>query len=203
MATSAAVEGVVAGLGVAVPLGAVGVLLLQEGRRGWAPAAGGATAVAAVDGAYATVAVLAGPRVAHLLTGHESAVRAVSALLLGAIAVHGLLGLRRTAEPTEPAEAPSVGSAARAFGRFALLTLVNPLTALYFTALITARGADARAGATAFVTGVFLASLVWQHLLAAAGAFAGAKLGPRVRRSTYAAGYGLVAVLALRLAFSS
>ncbi|MFF0390637.1 LysE family transporter [Kitasatospora sp. NPDC004615] len=199
MATSAAIEGVVAGLGVAVPLGAVGVLLLQEGRRGWAPAAGGATAVAAVDGAYATVAVLAGPRVAHLLTGHESAVRAVSALLLGAIAVHGLLGLRRTAEP---AEAPSVGSAARAFVRFALLTLVNPLTALYFTALITARGADARAGATAFVTGVFLASLVWQHLLAAAGAFAGAKLGPRVRRSTYAAGYGLVAVLALRLAFS-
>ncbi|MFD8479413.1 LysE family transporter [Kitasatospora sp. NPDC059673] len=199
MTTGAALEGVVAGLGVAVPLGAVGVLLLQEGRRGWAPAAGGATAVAAVDGAYATVAVLAGPRVAHLLAGHESAVHAVSALLLGAIAVHGLLGLRRTAEPTE---APSPGSAARAFVRFALLTLVNPTTALYFTALIAARGTDARSGATAFVAGVFLASLVWQHVLAAAGAFAGAKLGPRVRRSTYAAGYGLVAVLALRLAFS-
>ncbi|MFJ5924935.1 LysE family transporter [Kitasatospora sp. NPDC092948] len=199
MATGAAVEGVVAGLGVAVPLGAIGVLLLQEGRRGWAPAAGGATAVAAVDGAYAAVAVLAGPRVAQLLAGHESAVRAVSALLLGAIAVHGLLGLRRTAEP---ADAPSPGSAARAFVRFALLTLVNPTTAVYFTALIAARGAGTRTGATAFVTGAFLASLVWQHMLAAAGALAGAKLGPRLRRSTYAAGYGLVAVLALRLAFS-
>lgn len=188
-----------AGLGVAVPVGAIGVLLLQEGRRGWAPAAGGATAVAAVDGAYAALAVLAGPRVAQLLAGHDSAVRAVSALLLGAIAVHGLLGLRNTAEPADP---PPPGSAARAFVRFALLTLVNPTTALYFTALVAARGADAHAGATAFVTGVFLASLAWQHLLAAAGTFAGARLGPRARRTTYAAGYGLVAALALRMAFS-
>ncbi|MFJ1791812.1 LysE family transporter [Kitasatospora griseola] len=200
MTTGAAVEGVVAGLGVAVPLGAVGVLLLQEGRRGWAPAAGGATAVAAVDGAYAAVAVLAGSRVAHLLADHETVVRVVSALLLGAIAVHGLLGLRRA---VEPADAPSPGSAVRAFARFTLLTLVNPTTVVYFTALIAARGSDTGAGATAFVTGVFLASLAWQHLLAAAGAFAGAKLGPRLRRSTYAAGYGLVAVLALRMASSS
>ncbi|MFD8598950.1 LysE family transporter [Kitasatospora sp. NPDC059646] len=199
MTTGAVVEGAVAGLGVAVPLGAVGVLLLQEGRRGWAPAAGGATAVAAVDGAYAAVAVLAGPRVAELLAGHEGAVRAVSALLLGAIAVRGLLGLRRTAEPDA---APAPRGAARAFVRFALLTLVNPTTALYFTALVAARGTGVRAGASAFVTGVFLASLAWQHVLAAAGAFAGARLGPTVRRSTYAAGYGLVAVLALRLALT-
>ncbi|WP_099897656.1 LysE family transporter [Streptomyces sp. TLI_171] len=197
--TGAAVEGVVAGLGVAVPLGAVGVLLLQEGRRGWAPAAGGATAVAAVDGAYAAVAVLAGPQVAALLSGHESAVRAVSALLLGAIAVHGLLGLRRS---VETAEGPSARGAGRSFVRFALLTAVNPTTALYFTALIAARGTTAHAGATAFVTGVFLASLAWQHLLAAAGAFAGARLGPRLRRATYAAGYGLVALLAVRLALA-
>ncbi|RKE17676.1 LysE type translocator [Streptomyces sp. TLI_171] len=188
-----------AGLGVAVPLGAVGVLLLQEGRRGWAPAAGGATAVAAVDGAYAAVAVLAGPQVAALLSGHESAVRAVSALLLGAIAVHGLLGLRRS---VETAEGPSARGAGRSFVRFALLTAVNPTTALYFTALIAARGTTAHAGATAFVTGVFLASLAWQHLLAAAGAFAGARLGPRLRRATYAAGYGLVALLAVRLALA-
>ncbi len=144
--------------------------------------------------------MLAGPRVAHLLAGHETAVRAVSALLLGAIAVHGLLGLRRTA--ADAADTPAPRSAARAFVRFALLTLVNPTTALYFTALVAAHGADARAGATAFATGVFLASLAWQHLLAAAGAFAGARLGPTVRRSTYAAGYGLVAVLALRLALT-
>ncbi|MFJ5228967.1 LysE family transporter [Kitasatospora sp. NPDC088391] len=195
--TSAALEGAVAGLGVAVPLGAVGVLLLQEGRRGWAPAAGGATAVAAVDGAYATVAVLAGPQVAALLAGHEGTVRLVSALLLGAIAVHGLLGLRRAVEPAPDASARGAG---RAFLRFTLLTAVNPATALYFTALIAARGTGTHAGATAFVTGVFLASLLWQHLLAAAGAFAGARLGPRLRRVTYAVGYGLVGLLALRLA---
>ncbi|MFJ4678003.1 LysE family transporter [Kitasatospora sp. NPDC088783] len=271
--TRTLVAGALAGLGVALPLGAIGVLLLQEGRRGWAPAAGAATAVATVDGAYAAAAVLAGPQVATLLTGHETAVRAASALLLAAIAAHGLLGLRRSAAtapagpavpamPAEPAgpvapavpgvsvapavlaepagpvapAAPAVPAApvvpavpaapvvpavpaapaepaasaasaasgrasvvARSFLRFALLTAVNPTTALYFTALITGRGSAAGDGSTAFVVGVFLASLVWQQVLAAAGALAGSRLGPRARRLTHAAGYGLVAVFAVRL----
>ncbi|WP_282204858.1 LysE family transporter [Kitasatospora fiedleri] len=223
--TQTLVAGALAGLGVALPLGAIGVLLLQEGRRGWAPAAGAATAVATVDGAYAAAAVLAGPQVATLLTGHESAVRAASALLLAAIAAHGLLGLRRfattastaparpaasvgpagpagPAEPAEPAEPRQASVVARSFLRFALLTAVNPTTALYFTALTTARGSTAGDGSAAFVVGVFLASLVWQQVLAAAGALAGARLGPRARRLTHAAGYGLVAVFAVRLALA-
>ncbi|MFK0191979.1 hypothetical protein [Kitasatospora sp. NPDC090308] len=274
--TRTLVAGALAGLGVALPLGAIGVLLLQEGRRGWAPAAGAATAVATVDGAYAAAAVLAGPQVATLLTGHETAVRAASALLLAAIAAHGLLGLRRSAAtapagpavPAEPAGpvAPGVSAApvvaagpvapaapaapvvpaepaapavsvepavltvpavsvepavltvpavpaasampgrasvvARSFLRFALLTAVNPTTALYFTALITGRGSAAGDGSTAFVVGVFLASLAWQQVLAAAGALAGSRLGPRARRLTHAAGYGLVAVFAVRLALA-
>ncbi|MEV4561759.1 lysine transporter LysE [Kitasatospora sp. NPDC049285] len=195
---AAAVEGAVAGLGVAVPLGAIGVLLLQEGRRGWPAAAGGATAVAFVDMAYAAVAVLVGPRVAGALAGHETAVRAVSAVLLAAIAVRGLLGLRRQA-----VDAPSAGGgtagAVRSFVRFGLLTVGNPTTALYFTALIAARGSSAHTDAPVYVLAVFLASLTWQHLLAATGAFATARLTPRLRRATYAAGYGLVAVLAVRL----
>ncbi|RAJ44861.1 LysE type translocator [Kitasatospora sp. SolWspMP-SS2h] len=231
--TRTLVAGALAGLGVALPLGAIGVLLLQEGRRGWAPAAGAATAVATVDGAYAAAAVLAGPQVATLLAGHETAVRAASALLLAAIAAHGLLGLRRPTAPAPTAPAGPAASAgpaaptvpvlaepagpvgpaapavpgrasvvARAFLRFALLTAVNPTTALYFTALVTGRGSAAGDGSAAFVVGVFLASLAWQQVLAAAGALAGSRLGPRARRLTHAAGYGLVAVFAVRLALA-
>ena len=43
--------GALAGLGVALPLGAVGVLIVQEGiAGGWRPASAAATGVALVDG---------------------------------------------------------------------------------------------------------------------------------------------------------
>lgn len=93
---SAATLGVVAGLGVAVPLGAIGVLLLRTAMTdGWRPAAAGGLGAATVDLVYATVAVLAGTAVTSLLDGHERAVRIVGAVVLAAIAVRGLLTLAR------------------------------------------------------------------------------------------------------------
>lgn len=93
---SAATLGVVAGLGVAVPLGAIGVLLLRTAMTdGWRPAAAGGLGAATVDLVYATVAVLAGTAVTSLLDGHERVVRIVGAVVLAAIAVRGLLTLAR------------------------------------------------------------------------------------------------------------
>ncbi|WP_329493697.1 hypothetical protein [Kitasatospora herbaricolor] len=156
-----------AGLGVALPLGAVGVLLLEEGRRGWRAAAGAAAAVALADLLYAALAVTVGTRVSALLAGWEVWTRAASAALLGAIAVRGLLALLRPREsprecsgecPGVPAEegaggvagagdgGPGAGGAAPAFVRFLLLTLVNPATALYFVALVSAGGAGGPGG---------------------------------------------------------
>ncbi|MER8184536.1 LysE family transporter [Kitasatospora sp. NPDC094015] len=198
-----AAEGAAAGLGVAMPVGAIGVLLLQEGGRGWRPAAGGALAVAAVDMLYAAVAVLVGPQVARLLAGTGGWVRLVSAALLGVIAIRGLLSLRGAGALPTGEQPAAGGSAARSFLRFGLLTLVNPATALYFTALTAARGDSLHGGAggAVFVAGVFVASLLWQQLVAAAGAFGVARLGARARRASYALGYGVVAVLAVRLAW--
>ncbi|MCU7826148.1 lysine transporter LysE [Kitasatospora sp. DSM 101779] len=200
---STAAAGAAAGLGVAMPLGAVGVLLLQEGGRGLRQGAAAATAVALVDFVYAAVAVLVGPRLVGLIGGGgEAWVRAVAAAVLAAIAVRGLLSLRGGV-PGAPAAAAEPGPARRSFVRFALLTLVNPTTALYFTALTAARGAAAAGAAVAvvFAVAVFAASLVWQQLLAAAGALAGTRLTVRTRRVTYALGYGLVLCFAVRLAW--
>ncbi|WP_338676438.1 LysE family transporter [Streptomyces sp. SCSIO 30461] len=198
-----AVAGAAAGIGVAMPVGAMGVLLVQESLRDRRNAVAAAAAVAVVDFAYAAVATAIGPLVASALTEVEAWVRLVSAAVLMGIAVRGLWASRHTADDGSPAAAGSdAGSgAARTFVRFAALTLVNPTTALYFTALTTAQGAELGNGAAGavFATGVFVASLAWQQLLVAVSGIAGARIGARARAWTFRVGFGLVAVYAVRL----
>jgi arginine exporter protein ArgO len=86
-----AAAGAAAGLGVAVPLGAVGVLVVQEAMRDRRAGRAAGAAVAVVDMAYAGVAVALGPLVAAALSGVEAWVRLVSALVLGGIAAYGLV----------------------------------------------------------------------------------------------------------------
>jgi arginine exporter protein ArgO len=197
-----AVAGAAAGLGVAMPMGAVGVLLVQEGMRDRRGAVSAAAAVALVDLVYAVVATLVGPLVADALSGVEAWVRLVSASVLLVIAVRGLRASRGGVGVEAADGAPGAGGALRTFARFAALTLVNPTTALYFAALTTARGAELAAGAAGavFVAGVFVASFAWQQALVAVSGFAGARIGRRARAWTFRAGYGLVAVYAVRIA---
>ncbi|MFD7609504.1 LysE family transporter [Streptomyces sp. NPDC059828] len=201
-----AVAGAAAGLGVAMPVGAMGVLLVQESLRDRRNAVAAAAAVASVDLLYAALATAVGPLVASALTGVEAWVRVVSATVLMVIAVRGLWASRHTAGDDSPAVAETgaaaTGGAGRTFARFAALTLVNPTTALYFAALTTAQGAELGSGAagTVFVAGVFAASLAWQQLLVAVSGIAGARIGARARAWTFRVGFGLVAVYAVRLA---
>jgi arginine exporter protein ArgO len=193
----ALLAGVIAGLGVAMPLGAIGVLLVQEGiSRGWRPATAGATGVALVDLGYATASVAAGTLVSQALAGHEKPVRRVGAVVLLLVAARGLLALRRPA--AEAGEAPS----GRVLARFVALTLVNPLTAVYFVVLTAGLGAQVAGAerAAAFVLGVFAASLAWQLTLAGAGSLAGTRLPAWARTATSLAGYVLVVGYAVRLA---
>ncbi|MFE2723583.1 LysE family transporter [Kitasatospora sp. NPDC059327] len=213
--TAAALAGVGAGLGVAVPLGAVGVLLLEEGRRGRAAAVSAACAVAFVDAAYAALATALGSRLASTAAGWEAWARAGSAVVLTAVAVHGLLGLRRPAAAVGasggpggagasggPGGAGAFGGPGRAFLRFTALTAVNPTTALYFAALVTGGGGPrGGAGGAAFVAGVLAASLLWQQVVAAVGVSVGARLSPRARRLSFCVGYGLVVCYAVRTAW--
>src|SRR3954468_14483992 len=89
--------GALAGLGVALPLGAIGVLIVQEGmiggwRPGFAAGTGGAVGgVARVAGAAAALAGAAGAAVTGVLSGRERAVQLVGAVVLVAVAVRGLL----------------------------------------------------------------------------------------------------------------
>ncbi|MFD9487531.1 hypothetical protein [Streptomyces sp. NPDC059991] len=196
-----AVAGAAAGLGVAMPVGAVGVLLVQEGMRDRRGAVAAASAVAVVDLAYAAAATALGPWVASTLTGVEAWVRLVAAAVLVGIAGRGLWGSRGPVAG-DPAPAPPARGPARTFTRFAALTLVNPTTALYFTALTTAQGSTLHGGGSGavFVSAVFAASFVWQQLLVAASGFAGARISDAARMWTFRLGYGLVALYAVKVA---
>lgn len=196
--------GAAAGLGVAMPMGAVGVLLIQQGMRERRGAVAAAAAVAVVDCAYAAVATALGPLVASALSGAEAWVRLVSAAVLAVIAVRGLLASRRPG-PAVASEGTGTGTGTgpvRTFTRFAAITLINPTTALYFAALTTAQGATLSTGAAGavFVGAVFLASFGWQQLLVAASGFAGTRISDTARAWTFRIGYGLVAVYAVRVA---
>ncbi|MFD5548646.1 hypothetical protein ACFWJQ_18130 [Streptomyces goshikiensis] len=201
-----ALSGAAAGLGVAMPMGAMSVLLLQEAIRERRAAVAAAAGVAAVDLGYAALATALGPWVAAHVTPAEAWIRLAASAILLTIATRGLLPTRPAPPPTPANAGPAVGAGAgagRVFVRYVGLTAVNPTTALYFAALTTAQGAALRAGAAgaAFVTGVALASLLWQQALVVLGALAGSRISPAARAWTFRLGYGLVAAYALKIAF--
>ncbi|MCG2800123.1 MAG: LysE family transporter [Cellulomonas sp.] len=197
---SALLAGLAAGLAVAVPVGAIGALLVTLGARdGWHSAAAGGLGAATVDGVYAVAAVLAGAVLAPALADWREPLRWGSALVLALVGVW----LMRPAwtPPPPPGAAPARWSPARAYVTVLGLTAVNPATLVYFAALIAGRpfGAlDATGARVAFVLGVVVASAAWQLTLATAGATAGRWLvGPRGRRWTALVGGGVVLALAV------
>ncbi|MGW7331308.1 LysE family transporter [Streptomyces sp. NPDC054840] len=209
---SPTLAGAAAGLGVAMPMGAMSVLLLQEAMRDRRTAVAAAAGIAAVDLGYAALATTVGPWVASHISPVEAWVRLVSAVILLAIAARGLSGASpapRADLPSEPASAPPTAPApaparpAKAFARYVGLTALNPTTALYFAALTTAQGATLGTGpaGAAFLLGVGAASLLWQQALVTLGSLAGTRVPDGARLWTFRLGYGLVAAYAVKIAF--
>ena len=205
----ALVSGLVAGWGVAIPLGAIGVLLVDLGMRGgFRHAAPAAAAVATADLLYAAVAAAAGAAAASLLAPHEHALKLVAAGVLAAVAAFGLRAAWRRAK-SAAADGPAAGADGaghRLFARFLGLTAVNPTTVLYFAALIAGLPAIADASAAAklvFVVAVGVASLSWQLTLAGAGAALHHRLPDSARLYTALAGNAIVLGLAARMALSA
>src|SRR5437867_9400592 len=100
----AVLAGAVAGYAIAIPVGAIAVLIthtaIADGlRHGLAAGAGAATA----DGIYATLAVVAGLGVSSIIEPWIGPLRLVGGALLVLIGLCGLLGLRSTRQEGERA----------------------------------------------------------------------------------------------------
>jgi arginine exporter protein ArgO len=209
----ALLAGIVAGYGIAIPVGAIAILIVETGlQRGFRLAAAAGTGAAVADGIYATVAVVFGAALAVALAPFETALRILAVVLLVAIAMRGLLGLRRSSVNAADGEASVMpagveaveqgGSARRTSATFLGLTLLNPITVTYFAALILGlKGAGVGpVEKGAFVAGAFVASLSWQLLLAAVGAFLHRRLSPGLRAGVIVLGNAIVLLFALVIA---
>ncbi|MEU0817450.1 LysE family transporter [Streptomyces mirabilis] len=199
--TAALVAGLLAGYGIAIPVGAVATYLVSLTARTSLRTGGcAALGVATADGLYALVAVL-GAALQPVL----APLRWASVLVLLAMALRGAVGAvrqyreqrlaaRSVRDPVRPA---------RAYLTLLGITLLNPTTVIYFAALVLgSRTAEAVRPLEqgVFVLAAFLASASWQLLLAGGGALLGRALtGRRGRLVTALASSAVIVVLAVRM----
>ncbi|MFC4150343.1 LysE family transporter [Micromonospora mangrovi] len=196
--------GLLAGYGVAIPVGAIAILVLGlSARTSFRVGAAAALAVATADGLYAALAALGGAGLAGVVAPVAGELRVVAALVLLGLAGHGLRAAWRARRPA-PTPAPAragLTTPGRAFVGVLGLTLLNPTTVVYFAALVLGRRDTADPDATTaalFVAGAFLASASWQLLIAGGGSLVGRALaGPRGRLVTGLVSSALIAALAV------
>jgi arginine exporter protein ArgO len=166
--------GLVTGLAIAIPIGAVGALLVAlTARTSLRVGSSAALGVATVDGGYAALAVVGGAAIAAIIEPYADRLRVASAAVLLAIAVLTVLhAVRRAGRPTTEAR---VLRPWQAFTAFVAITVVNPTTVVYFAAVVLGNPdlTDGVAQGVVFVAAAFVASASWQLALAVLGTVLG------------------------------
>ncbi|MEU6777507.1 LysE family transporter [Streptomyces sp. NPDC046759] len=204
--TAALVSGLVAGYGIAVPVGAVGTYLVAlTARTSLRTGACAALGVATADGLYALIAMVGGSALTHTLEPVMDPLRLAAGLVLMALAVRGAataIARHRRPSTTSRTDAAALRPA-RAFMGLWGVTMMNPVTVIYFAALVLGSRTTAQPdhlARTVFVLAAFAASASWQLLLAGGGALLGRLLtGSRGRLVTALASSAVMTVLALRM----
>jgi threonine/homoserine/homoserine lactone efflux protein len=207
---SALVAGLLAGWGIAVPVGAVAAYLVGlTARTGPRVGAAAALGVASADGIYALTAVVGGVALAGVIAAIATPLRWMSVVVLvilgGRIIWSAVRDHQSRAELVDP---ESVTRPGRAYLTLLGITLLNPQTILYFAALVvgsTATSALDGAGpvwlnGAVFVGAAFCASASWQLLLVGGGVALGRTLtGHTGRLITGLVSGGLIITFAVAL----
>lgn len=207
--TGALVAGLLAGYGVAVPVGAIAALIVSlTARTSLRVGAAAALGVASADGTCATVAVLGGSAIARLIAPVAVALHWVAAVVLIGLATRtAVTAIRHHRDGATPRATGKPHTAGTAYLSLLGLTLLNPATIVYFGALVLGRQSTTPAGPAAqvlFVVGAFAASASWQLLLAIGGRVLGRLLtGPRGRLVTALTSSGVIAALAVGLVITT
>lgn len=201
--TTALVTGAVAGLGIAMQVGAVTVYLLMLSST--APFRSSATAalgVATVDGMYSLLAVLAGRAASRVIEPVAEPLRWAAAVVLlwfaGRVVFDAVRGRDTSARGIGGALATL--SPWRAYARLVGITVLNPGTVVYFVAIVVGNRFDAydAIDRTAFAVAAFAASALWQLVVVSAGtAFGRVLTGPRGRLVSAVTAGTLIAALAV------
>ena len=153
-------KGTAIGLGIAAPVGPIGILCIRRSLRqgAWAGFASGLGAATA-DAVYGCVAGFGLTAVSGFLVRRQFWLGLVGGIFLCYLGVRAFLDKR-----VEGAEQEAKGGLPAAYGSTLLLTLANPTTILSFAAVFAAFGLGASpdyGAAVALVLGVFLGSALW------------------------------------------
>ncbi len=203
--SGALVAGLLAGYGVAIPVGAIAALIISlTARTSLRVGAAAAMGVATADGIYALAAVLGGAALARVIEPIGTSLRWVAATVLVGFAIRtAVVAIRHYREPTAARSSEGLSTPTRAYFGLLGLTLLNPATIVYFGALVLGRQAAdelSAAGEVVFVLAAFAASASWQLVLAGGGSLVGRVLtGPRGRLGTALASSVVIVVLAVGL----
>ncbi|MFG2606827.1 LysE family transporter [Streptomyces sp. NPDC048514] len=207
--SAALVAGLLAGYGIAMPVGAVATYLVAlTARTSLRTGACAALGVATADGLYALIAVIGGSALTHAIQPITGPMRWGAAAVLVVLAAHGAVtAIARHRGPGTAArtdETP-IGPGRAYLGLWGI-TMMNPVTVIYFAALVLGSRASAEAKPlqqAVFVLAACAASASWQLLLAGGGALLGRLLtGSRGRLVTAMVSSTVMTVLAARMLLS-
>jgi len=201
--SAALLAGLVAGIAIAMQVGAVSLLLIEASVvRGPRVGVAAGMGVATADLTFAAIAAAAGGAAGAALSSHELEIKLIAATLLAAIAVHGLVRIGRGGA-SAALSAPQAGTPAGHYARFLAITMANPLTIASFAAVAAALSLDGPTAAIAFAAGVGVASAAWHVVLTLAAGHAGRWMTPRIRHSLAVGGRLLVLAIAAHLALGA
>ena len=196
-------KGLVIGFSIAAPVGPISVLCIRrtlaKGRlSGIVSGLGAATA----DAVYGCVAVLGLTFISNGLINQQVWLRLIGGLFLCYMGIKTFL-----AKPAKRTVLAGGNGLAGAYASTFFLTLTNPMTILFFAAVIAGLGLAGSGGgfmsAGAVVLGVFIGSSLWWFILSSSVSVFRERLDPQglqwASRCSGAviAGFGLAALLSL------
>ena len=198
-------RGLATGFAIAFALGPIGLLVIRRTvDRGWTYGFLSGVGVATADATYGAVAAFGLTAVTELLVGVDRWLGILGGAVLVLLAVRSL---RRSLQATPAAPAPLTEPGrflgpVGAWASMLALTLTNPATIIFFTALFASIGAGTGGpgGAMSVVIGVFVGSVAWWLLLTGVVAGLRARLTPGIIRwlnigsALIIGGFGLVAI---------
>lgn len=200
------INGAIAGYAIAIPVGAIAILILETAlQRGFAHGFAAGTGTASADLIYATVAATLGTLVAVWLAPIAPLLKILSGIFLIFFGLRGLFLLWRSRPQPMAADSEVKTSNAgliKTYATFLSLTILNPATIAYFAALIIGGSVSAQptlANKAVFVVGAFFASWSWQSFLAGMGALAHRHLRPGFKFWTSLVGNFIIILLGVKI----